>query len=443
MEILKKNVFSIVCVVIALVAVIATFYPIGGMYQQLHDTANTHASMFSQLQGLLTKQRKLPLTDPAQTQQEDLKIFPNQKTIDLGEKVTKQVSDQSKSMVTKVVDLNHQGHALLVGDALPNPVSDSPRIRFGDVYKLVLSIDPEVSVNSKTRPQDAARLRDAHALNIRNDILNGGVPPTDQEITDAKAKLWSDVYAPRVITVNGQPVNLQDIQNDYNKEIANLPDVMKRNVATQKKIYVNPDALVMNPNVIGNNTPATVDIWFAQLALWIQQDVATSIHDVNANAKSIVDAPVKHLLKINIPPTAYVMQPSAGGAPPAPAGPADQADSQQLPKITAVSPTGRVSNPMYDVVQFTLQINVDASEIPAVIAALSQNKLISVYNLDIISVDSADRALQGFIYGPNPVVTLNLRCEALFMRSWTVPLMPDRVKQILGLMPPTTPGAPS
>ena len=67
---------------------------------------------------------------------------------------------------------------------------------------------------------------------------------------------------------------------------------------------------------------------------------------------------------------------------------------------------------------------------------LGQNRLIDVYNIDVSTVDTAERAAAGFMYGANPVVQLNLQCEALFMREWTVPLMPQTVKQELGIEAP-------
>ncbi|HSV13270.1 MAG TPA: hypothetical protein VLI90_03375 [Tepidisphaeraceae bacterium] len=435
LEILKKNIFSVVCAVIAIAAVVATFWPIGGMYAQLKTQADQHASMYSQLQGLITKERKLPQTDPAQTTQDPLTIFPNEQTITKGAEATKRVSEESKHMVEFVDKINRDPHNLLVQDALPNPATDTPRFIFGDLYKLVLSMDPAVSI--KTEP----KLQNAKAPNIRNDILNAGVPPTDVEITTRKNDIWNNDFAPRVITVNGQPVNLPQVQQDFTNRSLTLPDEMKMEVAKTKRIYIAPDALTMNPNVIANNAPAPFDIWYAQLSLWIQQDVATAIAQANAKSKNILDAPVKHFLKLTIPPApgTYVLQPNTAtpGAPPA-AAPVEGGDTQPVPKVPAVSATGRVSNPMYDVVQFKLAINVDAAQVPYVIAMLGQNRLIDVYNIDVVTVDSSERANAGFIYGANPVVQLNLKCETLFMRQWTVPWMPDRVRVAIGV-PPVAP----
>jgi hypothetical protein len=106
-----------------------------------------------------------------------------------------------------------------------------------------------------------------------------------------------------------------------------------------------------------------------------------------------------------------------------------------LPKNTAVSPTGRVSNALYDVLHFRLTIRVDATRIPDVLQALSRNRYITVLNLKASAVDTAEQAALGFFYGQNvPVVELTIDGEVLQLRQWTVPLMPLAVKRALGIV---------
>src|SRR5580658_11353493 len=99
LEVVKKNLLSILSGVVAIAAVVATYWPVGGMFQTLQAASDARGAVYTELEGLLTKPRQLPLTDPANTQQEPLKAFPNQKTIDLGNRVTSHVSKQSTDMV--------------------------------------------------------------------------------------------------------------------------------------------------------------------------------------------------------------------------------------------------------------------------------------------------------------------------------------------------------
>jgi hypothetical protein len=230
---------------------------------------------------------------------------------------------------------------------------------------------------------------------------------------------------------------------------------MRYDVARKSKMYVANDAFAQNPAVVGTQLPNPVDIWYAQMTLWIQQDVANALAQANANAQNILDAPVKHLVKLTIPSSAsgttgaggpglytFAAAQNAGGAATPPPAPVDGADAVALVPVPAVSPTGRVSNPLYDVVQFTLVINVDSSQVPAVLASLSHNQLMDVMYLTVTSVDSSDQQRLGFFYGSAPIVQLTLSCEELFMRQWTAPLMPDLVKRQLGIAVPGQPVAP-
>ena len=453
-EVVKKNLLSILSGVVAIAAVAATFWPIGGMFGNLQTASDARGAVYSALEGILTKPRQLPLTDPAKTQQDDLKGFPNQKTIDLGNSVTKHVSDQSTAMVSLIVKLNQDPHAPLVPTALPVPQSNIDLFRFGDLYKLVLSMDP-----AETKATDT-HLQAANLQNLRNDVLQGGIPPTDTEITQAKTDLKTNVYDPRVqytIAAGGSAtaVNQEEITREYNDAAALLPDQMRYEVARKSKMYVANDVFAQNPAVIGTQLPNPVDIWYSQMVLWIQQDVARALAAANANAQNVLDAPVKHLIKLTIPssssgstgafgPGIYTLATAqnAGGATALPPAPVEGADAVALVPVPAVSPTGRVSNPLYDVVQFTLVINVDSSQVPAVLASLSHNQLMDVMFLTVTSVDSGDQQRQGFFYGSAPIVQLTLSCEALFMRQWTAPLMPDVVKRQIGIAIPGQPGAP-
>ena len=99
-----------------------------------------------------------------------------------------------------------------------------------------------------------------------------------------------------------------------------------------------------------------------------------------------------------------------------------------------VSPTGRLSNPLFDVVRFTIRLNVEAARLPAIIESFSRGRFISVVNVQSVSVeDSVIRAAQGYIYGNQPVVQVSLDCEALFLREWLVKVMPDAVQITIGL----------
>ena len=114
---------------------------------------------------------------------------------------------------------------------------------------------------------------------------------------------------------------------------------------------------------------------------------------------------------------------------------------QVVPDPPTVSATGRTSNETYDVVIFGLSLNVEADAVETFLLELTRDRFFTVTQLDINTVDAAAEAQAGYIYGDKPVVRLNMQVEALFLRSWTTPLMPPAVKTQLGVGVPK-PAAP-
>ena len=439
----KKNILSITCGLVAILCVAAIFYPIGGWFSTLQDAANTQSQDFATLNGFI-KPRKMPISDPAKADPGDLPGFPTPLYIKAGNDANARWLAYSQEMLKDVKDLNQNGHALLVADELPNPQSESTSFYFAKLYKLVLSTDPTISMAGDAAakppvPPDP-NLATSQRQNLQNDILHGGLPPTIDEIKDGTASLWKDSYQPLVVEKNGTPVNLVELQTQFQAEAALLPQKMKGEAAKKHKMYVEKDAFTISPTIQPDVKPQPSDMWYAQMQLWIQQDLCTAISEENTSAANVLDAPVKRLLSMAVPPAPmYVFPPaSAGGAMGGAGGtggvPATINDTQAIPPIFTTSVTGRYSNGMYDVVPFRLTVDMDATKVNEFIEALSHQRLITVTNENIFALDAETESSHGYLYGPVSTVRLQLEGEMLFLRAWTQPLMPDRVQMALGLI---------
>lgn len=110
--------------------------------------------------------------------------------------------------------------------------------------------------------------------------------------------------------------------------------------------------------------------------------------------------------------------------------PADPASTVE--RQFAYSVTGRVPHtPVYDLMRFNLTFRCEASAVPYVLQQLQAGSLITVLNVDVRTVDMAVAASQGYVYGDEPVVELDLQGEMVFLRAWTADLMPSVVKRAL------------
>src|SRR5262249_53545792 len=145
----------------------------------------------------------------------------------------------------------------------------------------------------------------------------------------------------------------------------------------------------------------------AQIGLWVQEDVCKAIAELNDPFPSVMDAPVKRVVKIsflndNQPgqqaqpgfvPVFVIpnLQPTQGvGTETCQAMPADASGGQAAPppmdanadltksKNVLLSPTGRQSNGVYDVVHFEVELEIDAAKVPQVLEGLGSKRYISV-----------------------------------------------------------------
>ncbi len=433
-SILAKYWVGILCAVIALAAIIVSFYPLGGYHEELHTKMKASAGNYDKAKGLETKPRLQPII-PGQTTPDPLKWFPSDSVIKSGQDLRDKLNTQSLDAVKTVVDINRKPHQELLPGLLPNPQGVGP-INYREAY--------------------IARLGPTGTLYTQ--ILKAGLPPTAEEITAEEKRIWETEFKPQLVPdpsnvgkyMNEDPVNAQFITRK-----SALPQQMKEGRAHTYKVYAAADAIPIDPVVAsrqGGLPPDPRKIWWSQLHLWVEEDVAHAIEDANAPAPDVTQAAIKRLIKLDLPPAepgllftgragamgAGAM--SAPGMPVEPAAPAVAPDTNTpVPHDMKVSPSGRVSCGMYDVVQFHLELVVAIKDLPWVLQCIAKNRMMSVLNVDsIVAEDAAAAENAGFIYGTNQVVRVRLTCESLFLREWTLPLMPPTIQRML----PTNAAAP-
>jgi len=89
-------------------------------------------------------------------------------------------------------------------------------------------------------------------------------------------------------------------------------------------------------------------------------------------------------------------------------------------KAVNVSMTGRVCNPTFDVMHFKVVVDIDSRFVQSFISNLTNDRFLTVLKVDMKGVDLERAWQRGYDYGNSPVVTLQVQCEAIFLRDWTV-----------------------
>ena len=411
-EILKKNILSIVCGVIVIAAVIVYFVWVSGsLYPELDAAAKERKSQYETLNNLLSKSRTLPVIELKSAEPVPLPVFPTVRVIEQAKQVTAELTKQSNRILELATQMNR--HEPLVPGVFPKP-TDTAKIMFRDVYTRY------VNQGIKER-------------------LMAANPPTVEDVAKAEQELWDKKYASQIYYVNGVEANREAIDQQYLAEIENLREVLEKQTAENHRCYLDQTAVNTSQAMKeGTASPPDAQVWFAQMATWVQTDLVDSIAALNdrvlksksqdPKAWNIINAPVKHVMSVNVPEGAEmyfrITDTSQEGL---------AAGAQDFMS----SPTGRTSGPVYDVIKFTLVVKMDARYLPALIQEMARGKFITVHKVDTTSVDTSLARQDGFYYGEAPMVQATLTGEALMLRDWTLKLVPEVVKKDLPGNTPT------
>jgi hypothetical protein len=496
MDIVKKNLLSVICGAASLIALLAALvWPIPGYQGGLEQQVQKSLGQLQEVEKLDRRRFSKPIVDINDTQggQAYLTVFPNPKIIEDAHNAVDGLKTQAKAILAAAAE-RCAHYRPLYDRALPSQLTARPQT-----------------------PDEGAMInfRDAYEKKLAEfrDLLNASRPPTQNDIVlerDARWKAFRDGQRedglPRLLTKPDGTNNEVELRTEFDeKQAPQIPMQVKMRIAQNFTTYLcdrlgekapvgfaggantvvsGLDHCERNGSVPGLpaqgevKSPDYIGVWTAQVAMWVQQDVVEAIVLTNhmaadraaldragANATlaalkiPVTRAIVKRLVRIDAPrgyitpygtgdapllmntPLSSVQQATASamggqvGQPqdPALAAAAQPAQTAELvPRLFNRSCTGRVSNRLYDVVHFTVVVDVDAARYQHFIANLTNGKLITVLDTDLKAIDLEKAQERGFVYGSEPVVQLKLKCEAIFMRTpQYLDRLPRDVNQLL------------
>ncbi|HUW81842.1 MAG TPA: hypothetical protein VMZ31_03465 [Phycisphaerae bacterium] len=233
--------------------------------------------------------------------------------------------------------------------------------------------------------------------------------------------------------------------------------------AARIRIYANLDSFDIIDNVYTEGLqPTSIDMWSAQMKLWVQENVVRGLAEANEQAVQRIEAdggranvanlPVKHLLSITV--TNYVEPTDEVGAMAGGGKGGDTrgirmsyagagADAIKMSGGSARGSSGRLggaagsftqraSNDLYDVVQCRMEMVVDARELLRVINAICRQDFITPIGVSFEAMEP-DTTFTDYIYGSAPIVQATVDFECCFFRELCEPLMPEDVKMLRGM----------
>jgi hypothetical protein len=336
-------------------------------------------------------------------------------------------------IVGEVLAFNRREHALLEPDLLPAPVS--PERETSLKYRLLARMagDPQLGERSvylgmfesigAGGPPDPVKLatsiQDLRERETRRMLDAGGASQLTPEQTEELNKLLSDR---RIAETQRRAKEISVYAGMESFDRAGFAD---------KTAQIPPVTRVER----GTPTPPSLGEAFGwNFDYWVVRDIFDAIDLANTDAggvrANVENALVKRIERLSVerlpvevktdPNARVVVEDELAAEAPGPVG------TDPTAGVTA-----RVSNPEFDVVRVRMTLVMDAASMPAFFDALAETNLMTVTDLDVSEVDTWEDLRQGYFYGNRKVLRAALEVETVWLREWTVALMPDDVKKAL------------
>jgi len=216
-----------------------------------------------------------------------------------------------------------------------------------------------------------------------------------------------------------------------------------------------PPNLVPLPAFEQARTYTLDELFRWQWEYWLVSDVMNALASANRAGGNVIRGPVKRVVAIqpmvSFSGSAAAGSPAGGGGGPGfgfgDAGGGDGPTGAGAAGATGAAPnpdtpiqpdyrsrfTGRSSNNLYDVFDVRLELVVDTALIPQVLNAFAQQNFMTVVDFRMRPDDPVDAIRRGFVYGSAPVSRLEILLETVWFRTWTASLMPEPVRNALGV----------
>lgn len=416
--------------IVLLSLVVVVVLPAGWIGSSLWTSriVRTQASEASQAYRELNQQSvsyRLPSLTPDETPIE-LTREPNPKLTEWFAEELEARQREAELVVQRAVEFNRDKHEVLVEGLFPQPADERQR----PIKALELA---EALVGTADRPSAYQRLLDA---------IRAGGPVDPQRLLDA----LQDLRLREVEKFRAQ-FGHTDLTPEVQAQISEL--LVKHRIgeyqrrAQEVSVYATLDQIPLakpgaggRPATVPSPPPTTAECFAWQFDYWVIESLLQAIASANTIDGELAPVPesvVKRIISIELDELPIFGNEALVTASPR----APRSQPGIVPIRPTVSVTGRVGstdNQLYDVRVATMTLIVASSRIPELFDALARTNFMTVLDADITEVDPYEHLAQGYYYGEDHVVQLRLQIETIWLRSWTVPLMPPPVRNNLGVV---------
>jgi hypothetical protein len=267
--------------------------------------------------------------------------------------------------------------------------------------------------------------------------INAG-PPADPAKAAAELGDFRTRELERIKAERGTDRLTPEEQEELQKKLARFRIGLYQRRANEISCYAGLDAVrgVIPTGGIPSVPWEDYECLVYQWDYWTVADLVRAVGEANREGSAFMPlerSVVKRIVSIELEPLPiWGDKPLSREEWTPPAGASDQA-----PLDPSYSITGRRSsklNKLYDVRHADLTVIVDSSRLTDLVNAISRTNFMTVIGCKLSEVDAWKDLDEGYYYGPAHVVRAALKVETIWLRSWTVPLMPEEIKIKLGVV---------
>ncbi len=403
MDFVKKNLLSIIALVIGLAGLIGGWIISSGMTKKQIDDVRQDAVQAANSINSLQVDYELPALRPGEEPWTMSRVTPNSRLTQIvGEQLEALVA-QSEEVRQEAIAHNSAGKTVLVEGLFPKPQNEEAE---------------RISLSARM----VERWPEAHEELLERS--NAGGPIDAQQmasrLTTQRQQMVEQILGSRA-NQELSPFEEQEITNDLAK--ARLG--MLKGHADSLTVFGERD-LFVKLNEIPADGLVTREryqtlFWDWQHAYWVHEDILEAVVTANEGSDGISGAPIKRIFSITLEP-AYNSEVTQGSL------------SQPISEDYSQSFTGRVGgNPLFDIRYATVDAIIDLSRLPEIENAISEANFMTLIDLDYYEINPDQDLREGYYYGDQSLVRAQMRIETVWLRSWIEQYLPPRVREIMGL----------
>ncbi|MFH1748658.1 MAG: hypothetical protein ABIG44_16610 [Planctomycetota bacterium] len=441
MAFIKTHLISLICGVVVLASIVVAV--LGMMSTGVVEAMQQKASIQSKITSLRSSAKNdACIQAEAQRGQEFEEQY--SKTV----KVAEEINARPPLMSGVFPKIERDAVAFNFGDAYREAVQQLPRgkLEGGD---LPSEADIQDAQDDVTELLDRKAQEDEEGKTLPAVSERGGRQPAPARVATGPTRVAGPGGRGRGMSVAGvgsgevQVAGASSVNRGASDGDPKYDPIARANITKARNIRCYASTNVMHPSFhispiwSPGQRLTEQEMWYAQVSLWVQQDLVAAITEVNEEAAKslkpedvhVENMPVKRIQAIRVlgywtgtqPPVEFMV---------------DSASQTAIPGGTEMKPsfTGRKCDQQFDVIRFKVVLVVDQRDLQKVIDVITKKNFYKCIgaSCDAITLEDQDYK-EGYLYGPAPVERAILDFEGYMAREIYEKMYPAEVREALGI----------